>query len=179
MFRLFCECLCWIWSSLIFSWRSHFKFCCNAKSLWDWLVRGRRGAITMRRERKGKTLQNKLHHFGGLRNLIMWQHIFNKPQTHLVNHLTQGFSTGGPWPLYFYKFALIFQNISRLLLNIVKNIEENTLTSATGRISVQGEGAWWLRLQYMHARAGTSVGRKLLSSQNGGPWDKTSWKPMV
>ena len=56
----------------------------------------------------------------------------------------QGFSTGGPWPpggprrhcrgsatlahvdqftiefFYFYKFAMIFQHISRLLLNIVK-----------------------------------------------------------
>ena len=30
-----------------------------------------------------------------------------------------------------------------------------------------------------HARAGTSVGRGLLSSQNGGPWDKTSWKPLL
>src|SRR4029434_3917667 len=26
----------------------------------------------------------------------------------------------------------------------------------------------------MHSGAGTSVGRELLSSQNGGPWDKTS-----
>ena len=25
-----------------------------------------------------------------------------------------------------------------------------------------------------HVRAGTSVGRGLLSGQNGGPWDKTS-----
>src|SRR4029434_11187084 len=47
---------------------------------------------------------------------------------------------------YFYKFALIFQHISRLLLNIVKNIEEIALTSATGGICVRGEGAWrrWL-----------------------------------
>src|SRR4029434_2049393 len=47
---------------------------------------------------------------------------------------------------YFYKFALIFQHISRLLLNIVKNIEEITLTSATGGICARGEGAWRGRL---------------------------------
>src|SRR4029434_11161278 len=124
--------------------------------------------------------------------------------------------------IYFYKFALIFQHISRLLLNVVNNIEEITLTSATGgicargegvwrrrlvtydngtylsvvgRISVRGEGAWRRLAMYpdnftynicaggggvaaavtnTHARAGTSVGRKFISSQNGGPWDKTS-----
>ena len=99
---------------------------------------------------------------------------------------------------YFYKFALIFQHISRLLLNIVRNIEEIILTSATGGICARGEGVWRRRLviypdnctylsvidrisvrgegrgggSYKHA--GTSVVRELLSSQNGGPWDKTS-----
>src|SRR4029434_8069616 len=52
-------------------------------------------------------------------------------------------------PLIFFifnKFALIFQHISRLLLNIVKHIKEITLTSATGRICVWGKGAWQWRL---------------------------------
>src|SRR4029434_4561514 len=53
---------------------------------------------------------------------------------------------------YFYKFALIFQHISRLLLYIVKNIEDITLTSATGGISVQGEGAWWRRRRRLQTR---------------------------
>src|SRR4029434_7954290 len=50
-----------------------------------------------------------------------------------------------------------------------------TYLSVIGRISVRGEGAWRRRLQTRACvRAGTSVGHKLLSSQNGGPWDKTS-----
>src|SRR4029434_212988 len=103
--------------------------------------------------------------------------------------------------IYFYKFALIFQHISRLHLNIVKNIEEITLTSATGRIcargegpwrrrvgiysdnctylsdisriSVRGEGAWRRQLQTRTRVQAHQWARKLLSSQNGGPWDKT------
>src|SRR4029434_9331791 len=48
--------------------------------------------------------------------------------------------------IYFYKFALIFQHISRLHLNIVKNIEEITLTSAIGGICARGEGVCRQRL---------------------------------
>src|SRR4029434_7831854 len=47
-----------------------------------------------------------------------------------------------------HKFPLIFQHISRLLLNIVKNIEEITLTSATGGICAWGEGVWRRRLVF-------------------------------
>ena len=49
-----------------------------------------------------------------------------------------------------------------------------TFLSVIGRISVREEGPWRRLQTRTHARAGTSVGRKLLSSQNGGPWDKTS-----
>ena len=85
---------------------------------------------------------------------------------------------------------------------MVLSIEENTLTSATGGICARGEGAWrWRVVIYpdnctylsvnrqnicaggggvaaavrnTQTRADTSVGRELLSSQNGGPWDKTT-----
>ena len=41
-------------------------------------------------------------------------------------------------------------------------------------LSVIGRGGVAVAVTNTHACAGTSVGRKLLSSQNGGPWDKTS-----
>src|SRR4029434_9009715 len=71
--------------------------------------------------------------------------------------------------IYFYKFALIFQHISRLLLNVVNNIEEITLTSATGGICARGEGVWRRRLvTYDKCTYLSVVGR--ISVRGEGAW---------
>src|SRR4029434_925093 len=71
--------------------------------------------------------------------------------------------------IYFYKFALIFQHISRLLLNVVNNIEEITLTSATSGICARGEGVWRRRLvTYDHCTYLSVIGR--ISVQGEGAW---------
>ena len=68
-------------------------------------------------------------------------------------------------PLIFEFFInSLFQHISRLLVKISSH-RQNICAGGGGVVA---------EVTNTHARAGTSVGRELLSGQNGGPWDKTS-----